>query len=79
MPSQIGVVHDAGKPRPPSTCTTQRRHEPKGSTLSVAHNFGISMPMLDAALITEVPAGAVTLKPSISKVTMSVDVLIGVP
>jgi hypothetical protein len=37
------------------------------------------MPMLDAALITEVPAGADTLKPSISKVTMSVDVLIGVP
>jgi hypothetical protein len=37
------------------------------------------MPMLDAARMTEVPAGADTLKPSISKLTMSVDELIGVP
>jgi hypothetical protein len=64
-----GVVHEAGIPRPPSICTTHNRHEPNGSMLSVAHSLGISMPMLAAARITDVPAGTVTLKPSISKLT----------
>ncbi len=78
-PSATGVVQDAGMPRPPSIWTTQSRQEPKGSMLSVAHNLGISMPILAAARMMDVPTGAVTLKPSISRVTNWVAVLAGVP
>lgn len=79
MPSPTGVVQEAGRPRPPSICTTHRRQEPNGSKLSVAHSLGISMPMLAAARMMEVPSGTVTLKPSISRVTGLADVLAGVP
>ena len=41
MPSRTSVVHEAGSPFAPSICTRQRRHEPNGSTLSVAQSFGV--------------------------------------
>ncbi|CAM5185631.1 hypothetical protein OURE66S_02933 [Oligella ureolytica] len=57
MPSVTGVVQDAGKPRTPSICTKQIRQEPKASKESVAQSFGIVMPAIKAARITDVPAG----------------------
>ena len=44
----------------PSICTRHRRHEPKASSCSVAHSFGILMSASAAARMTEVPAGTVT-------------------
>ena len=46
-------------PRRPSISTRQRRHEPKGSSESVAQSFGIFVPSDIAAAITEVPVGTV--------------------
>ena len=44
MPAATGVVHEAGVPRRPSISHRQRRQEPNGSRLSVAHSLGIWMP-----------------------------------
>jgi hypothetical protein len=69
MPSATGVVQEAGVPRRPSISTTQRRQEPKASTLSVAQSFGTCDPGLGGARMTEVPSGTVTSMPSILSVT----------
>ena len=69
IPASAGVVQDAGKPLRPSIWTRQRRHEPNASRLSVAQSFGIPMPALTDARITEVPSGTVTVTPSIVRVT----------
>src|SRR6218665_2777069 len=79
MPSSAGVVQEAGVPRRPSTSTRQSRQEPKGSSESVAQSFGILVPSDIAAAITEVPAGTVTLSPSIVSVTVFSAMRIGVP
>lgn len=79
MPSSAGVVQEAGVPRRPSISTRQSRQEPKGSSESVAQSFGILVPRLIAAAITEVPAGTVTLWPSILSVTVFSESRIGVP
>src|SRR5258707_1279516 len=41
----------------PSICTRHRRQEPKASSWSVAHSFGIFMSASAAARMTEVPEG----------------------
>ncbi|SPV10817.1 Uncharacterised protein [Burkholderia gladioli] len=69
MPASTGVVQEAGVPRRPSISTRHSRHEPKGSSESVAHSLGTCTPASTAARITEVPAGTVTDWPSISSVT----------
>ncbi len=53
----------------PSISTRHSRHEPKASSVSVAHSFGIAMPLCAAARITEVPGGTLTAMPSISSRT----------
>ena len=65
MPSETGVVQEAGVPARPSISTRQSRQEPKGSSESVAQSFGILVPRLIAAAMTEVPAGTVTLWPPV--------------
>ena len=79
MPFSAGVVQEAGVPRRPSISTRQRRQEPKGSSESVAHSFGICVPAVIAAAMTEVPAGTVTSMPSIDRVTVCSATRIGVP
>ncbi len=79
IPSATGVVHDAGEPLRPSMSTRHMRHEPKGSRLSVAHSFGMSMPHSVAARITEVPSGTSTCLPSISTDTVASPERAGVP
>ncbi|OIQ79002.1 hypothetical protein GALL_392830 [mine drainage metagenome] len=79
MPSSAGVVHDAGKPLRPSICTRHSRHEPHGSRLSVAQSLGTWMPACAAARISEVPAGTVTLTPSMRSVTCASASRFGVP
>ncbi len=79
MPASTGVVQDAGVPRRPSISTRHSRHEPKGSRLSVAHSLGMRLPASSAARITEVPAGTVTGSPSMTSVTISLEVRCGVP
>ncbi len=79
MPCATGVVQDAGVPRTPSISTRQRRHEPNDSRLSVAQSFGMAMPLSAAARMTDVPAGTVTVRPSISSVTRVPDARFGVP
>src|SRR6202161_2101137 len=79
MPASAGVVQEAGVPFRPSISTRQRRQEPKASTLSVAHSFGIGLSIKAAAAITEVPGGTLTLRPSIVSVTVASPVRIGVP
>ena len=79
MPASSGVVHEAGVPLRPSISTRHRRHEPNGSRLSVAHSFGTFTPSSCAARMIEVPAGTVTLRPSISAVTIVGDTRMGVP
>src|SRR5580693_4554818 len=66
IPARTGVVHEAGKPRWPSISTRHRRHEPNGSSESVAQSFGMWIPASAAARITEVPSGTDTARPSIS-------------
>src|SRR5260370_7388398 len=70
IPARTGVVHDAGKPRWPWTSTRPKRHEPNGSSESVAHNFGTWIPASAAARITDVPSGTATPRPSISSATV---------
>ena len=79
MPFSAGVVQEAGVPRRPSISTRQRRQEPKASSESVAQSLGICVPACIAAAITEVPAGTVTLIPSMVSVTVCSDTRIGVP
>lgn len=79
IPSEHGVVQDAGVPRRPSISTTHRRQEPNASRLSVAHNLGISTPACAAARITEVPSGTFTGRPSISTDTVAGPGRSGVP
>ena len=79
MPGSTGVVHEAGKPRRPSISTRHRRHEPNGSSESVAHSLGTFTPPSEAARMIDVPAGTVTISPSISSVTSLVDSRRGVP
>src|SRR6185295_2340710 len=57
----------------------QSRHEPKASTMSVAHSFGICVPASIAARMMEVPSGTVTLLPSMVSVTIASDFERGVP
>ena len=57
----------------------QRRHDPNGSKLSVAHNLGTLMPANIDARIIEVPSGTVTSLSSIVNVTSTSDVRAGVP
>jgi hypothetical protein len=78
-PSAAGVVQDAGYPLLPSISTKQRRHEPNGSRLSVAHNLGTLKPATEAARIKEVPSGTVTSTPSILSVTSFSEFAEGVP
>ncbi len=47
--------------------------------MSVAHNFGILVPMSIAARMIEVPSGTVTCCPSIVSVTVFSDLDFGVP
>src|SRR5271166_2926450 len=70
IPARTGVVHEAGKPRWPSISTRHKRHEPNGSSESVAQSFGMWMPASAAARITEVPSGTATARPSISNATV---------
>ena len=79
MPGSAGVVHEAGVPRRPSISTRHRRQEPNGSRLSVAQSLGICVPASIEAAITDVPAGTVTLWPSMLSVTVASDWRIGVP
>ena len=79
MPGATGVVHDAGVPARPAISTRQSRQEPKASTESVAQSLGTWVPISIAARMIEVPAGTVTVWPSIVRVTLSVDLLAGVP
>ena len=79
MPGATVVVQEAGKPLRPSISTRQRRQEPKAFSVSVAHSFGICVSASAAARMTEVPAGTVTVAPSISSVTASSDFAGGVP
>ncbi len=60
MPGSHGVVQDAGVPLRPSISTRHSRHDPNGSSESVAHSLGIGNPASVAARSTEVPAGTVT-------------------
>ena len=73
MPFSHGVVHEAGKPRRPSTSTMHKRQLPKASSESVAQSLGIFTPLSTAARINDVPAGTVTLLPSIWSVTWVAD------
>jgi fructose-1,6-bisphosphatase/inositol monophosphatase family enzyme len=79
MPAATCVVQDAGKPLRPSTSTRHRRQEPKAFSESVAHSLGIRASASAAARMMDVPAGTVTLAPSISSVIASADVAGGVP
>ena len=79
MPSSAGVVQEAGVPRRPSISTRQSRHDPNGSSESVAQSFGILVPIDAAAAMTLVPLGTVTRSPSIVSVTCSAAGRIGVP
>ncbi|GJE59734.1 hypothetical protein MPOCJGCO_1836 [Methylobacterium trifolii] len=79
MPFSAGVVQEAGVPRRPSISTRHRRQEPNGSRESVAQSFGICVPAFMAAAMTEVPAGTVTLIPSMVRLTVCSDTRIGVP
>jgi len=60
MPGATGVVQEAGVPLRPSISTTQSRQEPNASSESVAHSFGIMVPISAAARMIEVPSGTVT-------------------
>src|SRR6185369_8413226 len=60
----------------PSICTRHRRHDPNALSISVAHSLGIWIPASDAARKTDVPAGTLTSRPSMFKVT-SLAILIG--
>ena len=79
MPASTGVVQEAGVPLRPSISTRQSRQEPNASSISVAHRRGICVPRLAAAAITEVPAGTLTLCPSMVSVTIAPPGRIGVP
>src|SRR3979409_1196650 len=79
MPGATGVVQEAGVPARPAISTRQRRQEPKASTESVAQSLGTFMPASMAARMIEVPAGTVTVWPSIVSRTSSVARLRGVP
>ena len=79
IPSSTGVVQEAGVPRRPAISTRYMRQEPNGSSESVAQSFGILVPMLIAAAMTEVPRGTVTATPSIVSVTSEFATRIGVP
>src|SRR5262245_19720367 len=74
-----GVVQEAGVPARPSISTRQSRQEPKASTMSVAHSFGICVPACIAARMIEVPSGTVMLWPSMVSVTIVSDLERGVP
>src|ERR1700756_349883 len=78
-PGMTGVVQEAGVPARPSISTRHRRQEPKASTMSVAHSFGICVPASIAARMIEVPSGTVTLSPSMVRVTVVWDLERGVP
>ena len=69
MPSHTGVVQDAGVPFAPSISTRQSRQDPNDFTISVAHSFGMEIPISWAARMTLAPSSTSTLKPSISTVT----------
>ena len=73
MPGAAGVVHDAGVPLRPSISTRHRRHDPNGSRLSVAHSFGMSIPAIAAARMTDVPSGTSTVSPSMVTSTVAGD------
>src|SRR5688572_13629139 len=79
MSGATRVVQDAGKPLRPSTSTRHRRQDPKAFSESVAQSFGMWASASAAARMIEVPAGTVTLAPSISSVTESADFVGGVP
>ena len=79
IPSRTGVVQEAGMPRMPSISTAHKRHEPKASKLSLAHNLGILISAIAAARNTEVPSGTTISTPSICTLTCSVDLEGGVP
>ena len=68
-----GVVQEAGVPLRPSISTRQSRQEPKASTMSVAHSFGICVPASIAARMIEVPSGTVIWLPSMVSVTIVSD------
>ena len=79
MPGSTGVVHEAGVPFLPSISTRHSRQEPNGSSESVAHSLGTGIPASAAARMTDVPAGTVTVTPSMSTDTICSDVEAGVP
>ena len=79
MPGATGVVHEAGVPGRPAISTRQSRQEPKASTESVAQSFGTFMPASMAARMIEVPEDTMTSLPSMVSLTVSADVLAGVP
>src|SRR5258708_39624228 len=60
IPAATGVVQDAGGPARPSISTRQRRQAPNASTMSVAHSFGIFVPISMAARMIYVCPGAVS-------------------
>ena len=79
MPGSAGVVQEAGVPLRPSISTRQSRQEPKGSRESVAQSFGIVVPDIMAAAMTEVPSGTLTSTPSMVSETRVSLAGIGVP
>jgi hypothetical protein len=79
MPAATGVVQEAGVPALPSISTRHSLQEPKASSMSVEQSLGMAVPISIAARITDVPAGTVTVAPSIVSVTVSVALDAGVP
>ena len=70
MSAATGSVHEACRPRLPSTSTRQSRQDPNDSRLSVAQSLGTGIPASMAAGMIDVPAGTVTTVPSTVSVTV---------
>ena len=70
---------EAGVPRRPSISTRHKRHDPKASSISLAHSFGIVSPAPIAAAITDVPSATLTRLPSMIRLIIVPLVRAGVP
>jgi hypothetical protein len=79
MPSSTGVVQEAGRAARAVDLDEAEAAGAEGFELSVAQSLGILVPISSAARHHEVPAGTVTLSPSMLSVTSWVARRIGVP
>jgi hypothetical protein len=73
------VVQEAGVPGRPSISTRHKRQEPKELSESVEQSFGTDPPASTAARMIEVPAGTLTPRPSMERLTSSALEEAGVP